>query len=90
MRGTFREPMTERRVDGRGYPLPALLFFSVDAEGRIERGNAGGVEGAPTPTTAARRAAAFAELQAKVSATPGAGELDPEEEQALRALGYVP
>lgn len=90
MRGTFRDAMTERRVDGRGHPLPELLFFAVDSRGRVRRGNADGVTGAASPEASKRLAAAFAELEARLSRSSAAEELDPEVEDGLRALGYAP
>lgn len=93
MRRTFQDPdEIELRTDGTRHPLDELLFFAVDPEGRLVRGNGDGLAGDTPP--ADRRAARhlrtlFRGLGERVEAGGAPTADDPETLRALRALGYV-
>ena len=91
MRRTFwSDSMVELRADGSRHPLDQHLFYAVDREGRLVRGN--GEELLDPATEGAspeRLRELFAGFERALAAgvAPAAG--DPEAREALRALGYV-
>jgi arylsulfatase A-like enzyme len=89
MRGTFRSPLAERRVDGRSYPLPRFLFYAVDAAGEVRRGNADQLAGDLPDADAQRLRALFAGIESRLARVPETS-VDPETLRALEALGYAP
>ena len=93
MRRTFPDPdEVELRTDGTRHPLNELLFYAVDAEGRLVRGNGAGLAEdtpAPAPGAARRLTTLFAALETRVQAGAAPVADDPETQRALRALGYV-
>jgi arylsulfatase A-like enzyme len=93
MRRTFgRRRMVELRTDGTRHVLPEYLFYAVDAQGGVYRGNRDGLEERPPGAgeeDARRVVERFAAFADRVARGPAPAPLDPEAERALRALGYV-
>lgn len=100
MRRTFAAKAVEVRLDGSRHPLGDPLFYVIGSDGRIVRGNRGGVgtgsrgEGAavadPLPADEMERLrGVFAGFEERLSATESGGTVDTETIRALRALGYV-
>lgn len=93
MRRTFQDPdEIELRTDGTRHPLNEPLFYAVDSEGRLVRGNAAGLAGdtaPPGPATSRHLRRLFRALEEKVEAGGAPTADDPEALRALRALGYV-
>jgi arylsulfatase A-like enzyme len=88
MRRTFKEPRAETRLDGKNYKVPGLLFYRVDAQGRLVRGNSQQiVDPTPGEPTEALRDR-FRSFEEALAAT-APGEVSPEDREALRALGYA-
>lgn len=86
MRRTFmRGKPKERRIDGADHQLEQHRFYAVDSGGQVRRGNAERLDGEDSPEL--RRL--FESFQAQVESAIPQGELDPDVEEALRALGYV-
>lgn len=93
MRRTYRTRRSELRLDGRRYRIDEPLFYFVDANGILHRGNGEQLTGSPNPLAplAARRLRRqFARFTAELAGRPSAPKATPEAERALRALGYVP
>jgi arylsulfatase A-like enzyme len=93
MRRTFhRAGQTELRTDGSRHSLQEPLFYAVDREGLIFRGNGAGLEEAPPeadPSTVGRVVALFGAFERGVEAGSAPAADDPEALEGLRALGYV-
>lgn len=90
MRRTFAGKRVERLLDGGIRPLPPYLFYVVDREGRLIRGDADGLADAvATPGEAQALPELFRVWQQEVETTGDEEPLDPEVERGLRALGYV-
>ncbi len=84
------QPYQELRLDGRTYNLSFNLFYMVDHDGRLHRGNRDRlVESVAETGKRARLKILFDSFEAQL-AGGGAVELqDPETLRALRALGYL-
>lgn len=76
MRRTYDGVHEELRLDGGTERIEGLEFFAVDERGRLQRG---------APDTEPR----FAGFADQLGPEPAPG-VDPEVEEGLRALGYVP
>ncbi|MEM7581922.1 MAG: sulfatase [Acidobacteriota bacterium] len=121
MRRTYREVLRDYRIDGSWVPIEGHLFFFVDAEGVLHRGNrdaaerhaesdlpeegllsdglpsddlpsddpaeGGQAEGGLTEDDSKRLRGLFGGFEDAIPQPDG--ELDPEIEEGLRALGYV-
>jgi hypothetical protein len=94
MRRTFARPHDDLRLDGRLHRLDFDLFYAVGEDGRLYAGNAQGLrDGGPdvppaSPEVERRLRALFRSFEGELRGAPAA-RLDPEAEEALRALGYV-
>jgi arylsulfatase A-like enzyme len=93
IRRTFREPgKTERRLDGRDYPLDGTLFCEIDSDGKIVRGNRGGLaQGEDITTTPGREQIIdrFRAFEAALERTSSAKPMNDEVRRGLEALGYI-
>jgi hypothetical protein len=88
MRRTFNEPRGEPRLDGKNYKIVGLLFYRVDAQGRLVRGNSQQiVDPTPGEPTEALRDR-FRSFEEALAATPPP-EVSAKDIEALRALGYA-
>ena len=88
MRRTFKKPRAETRLDGKNYKLAGLLFYRVDAQGRLVRGNSQQiVDPTPGEPTEALRDR-FRSFEEALAATPPP-EVSAKDIEALRALGYA-
>ncbi len=83
-------PYQELRLDGRTYDLSFNLFYMIDHDGRLYRGNGDRLlESASERKVNGQLKALFGSFEAQL-ADSGAEELqDPETLRALRALGYL-
>ena len=88
LRTFHRVRPTERRTDGKEHVLTHPLFFIVDAAGQVHRGNAQISRGQPEADNEEIRAR-FQSFEQKLPKRDEQKRLDPEVEEALRALGYV-
>jgi arylsulfatase A-like enzyme len=96
MRKTFAsDPPKDLRLDGRRHPVPPYLFYAVDSEGNVFRGNASGVLAkSSAPFTGDTWSEddllrLFKGLEMQLEANVTIEETSPEVERALEALGYV-
>jgi arylsulfatase A-like enzyme len=88
MRRTFNKPRGETRLDGKNYKIVGPLFYRVDAQGRLVRGNSQEiVDPTPGEPTEALRDR-FRSFEEALAATPSP-EVSPKDIEALRALGYA-
>lgn len=84
--------IVELRTDGTRHSLQEPLFFAVDREGRVFRGNGAGLTEAPPeadPGTARRVVALFGAFERSLESGTAPAAADPEALEGLRALGYV-
>ena len=95
MRRTYEAPYPDRRLDGSVHEIEGYLFFLLDEEGVLFRGNSetlipptGDGSGlAPEATRRLRRL--FSELEQDLARNQATGDADPEVKEKLEALGYV-
>ncbi len=88
MRRTFKKPYPEIRLDGKRYSIAGPLFYRVDAQGRLVRGNSQQiVDPTPGEPTEALRDR-FRTFEKTLAATTSP-EVSPKDREALRALGYT-
>ena len=84
--------IVELRTDGTRHSLQEPLFYAVDREGRVFRGNGAGLTEAPPgadPGTARRVVALFGAFERSLESGTAPAAADPEALEGLRALGYV-
>lgn len=84
--------IVELRTDGTRHSLREPLFYAVDREGRVFRGNGAGLAEAPPgadPGTARRVVALFGAFERSLESGTAPAAADPEALEGLRALGYV-
>lgn len=90
MRRTFRARQPgERLLDGSVRPIPPLLFYAIDADGRTRLFDGRRLLGPPAPDDAAQRER-FRAFERELAEHTARGALDPAVGQRLRALGYAP
>ena len=94
MRRTYRQPFEDQRLDGSMVVIKGRLFFAVDEQGALYRGNRDGFEQhSATPVSSGKARSlrglfrSFEESLVRLAREHQA--LDPEIEEKLRALGYV-
>lgn len=95
MRRTYDKPFRDVRLDGSVHVLDDHLFFFVDAQGRIVRGNSKRVDppSGPGPTIGdeqlERLRKLFAGFEEELARNGVEDRGDPAVEEGLRALGYL-
>ena len=93
MRRTWQTPHRDVRLDGSVHLLDDHLFFVVDEEGRLRRGNGErllGEEAAAVPVEVVRHhKRLFASFERQLAKNSAESDNDPGTIEALRALGYV-
>jgi hypothetical protein len=96
MRKTFAsDPPEDLRLDGQKYPLPPYLFYAVDSEGHVFRGNSSGLfaESSAAPGGDTWREddllRLFSGLEMQLESNVSIDETGIDVERALEALGYV-
>ncbi len=93
MRRTWDKPHRDIRLDGTVHLLDEHLFFAVEGEGRLYRGNGEQLlesDAAILPSEKAQNLKRlFASFEQLLGNNTAAGVDDPETIKALRALGYV-
>lgn len=94
MRRTYREPYRDRRLDGSMVLLDHNLFYLVDRDGKIYRGNSGMLmppaPGAELPEEFQRQLTQlFSTFEEQLAGRSTEELLDDETRDALRSLGYV-
>ncbi len=94
MRRTYREPYRDRRLDGSMVLLDHNLFYLVDRDGKIYRGNSGMLippdPGTELPEEFQRQLTQlFSTFEEQLAGRSTEELLDDETRDALRSLGYV-
>jgi hypothetical protein len=96
MRKTFAsDPPEDLRLDGHRHRLPRYLFYAVDRDGRVFRGN-GSAMTLESPATDSANIWSeldllrlFKGLETQLEASASSADTSPEVERALEALGYI-
>ncbi len=95
MRRTYEVPYQDRRLDGSRHEIDGYLFYLVNEEGELFRGNRealmppAGHAPELSREAAGRLRQLFGELEEELARNQAAGNLDPEVREKLEALGYV-